>query len=838
MASSYFVAPQRIGEILYEKAEARRQRYANRRDSLGGTSSYRPGTSGSVMTNIFPTRQPRGGKSAKMMVQSGRVAGQSSARPLSAVQSKHFQNAALAFNSDRHVAKDSLQTSRSFGPEAIDLTVRGRKAPCTTDHSKVGASSLRKGDSKELTSYIDPDTPAMAPAAVLPTEPLALQAPDSRESLDRRDSLALSPSLVPYSPAPVPDLPIFPRQEGQSETTVPQQRNKRVQPLKMDATDTSEKECSETTDISFAGSNSNSCSHPDKSSAKAPISRGQDMSHCNTIPVPANSKDCTSTKDRYMRPLYSANLQQQKLPRSRYTQGLLHITSQQKSHFSSKSFLTNGAQSDREMQLDIEAYRQFCKQLVILATEQRKLKQGLTSKVDDQDGYPELNLTHEDMRRLKNMGYNVSTFCKKLLTMSTEELTNIEAEFERELVNLRKNGLLSGERRINHEKIQADLKQLNKDVEIPKMRPNSANSVGLSTSDVRSLVYERQTNMLLKYSPRHYNQTQSHSKTVKTKTQNAAGGRRNIRFDPSLIQYAERKQEEYNRVQSDLYLNKLYIKSLIDEQLAELGSIERIDKSGRLVQSKPLMSIRSVQAMKRLPESMVLSSASITPMEKQSNIPSRIVAAIPQVTDPKAEREISDEVAQLKEVTPSISSESSSECCELRKTFRSAGDHYLMTSSGHYDVDAPIKEEGKPYRYKPIVVTQDEVEARIREQEITRQYLAEKYLAEENELPCSQQAKPVTRKHVLDGNLEILYRHPSSDSRFLEQNQANFIRNRTPANYKDVVNYFDILSRAKPASRPIKCALCGKLEYSVSGDADEATHCMSCKQVLALGKCS
>lgn len=836
MASSYFVAPQRIGEILYEKAEARRQRYANRRDSLGGTSSYRPGTSGSVMTNIFPARQPRSGKSAKITVQPSRVAGQSSVRPLSAAQSKQFQSAALTFSSDKHMAKDSLQTSRSFGPEAIDLTVRGRRAPCAAEHSKVTASSLRKGDSKELTVYVDPDGPAMAPVAILPTEPLALQAPDSRESLDRRDSLALSPSLVPYSPAPGADLPTFPRPEDQSETIMPQQRNKRIRPLKMDASDTSEKECSETTDISFASSIKDSRNHPNRSSAKTPASKGQDISHCNTIPVPANSRHCTGTKDRCMRPLYSTNLQQQKLPRSRYTQGLLHITSQQKSQFNSKGFLINSAQNDREMQLDIKAYRKFCKQLVILAAEQQKLKQGLTSKTDNQDDYPDLNLTHEDMQRLKNMGYDVSTFCKKLLTMSTKELTNIETEFEKELVNLRNNGLFSGERQLNHEKIQEDLKQLGKDVEIPKMRPNSANSVGLSTNDMRSLIYEQQTNALLKHSPYQYNQTQPHSKTVKAKTQSTTGKQRNIRFDPALIQHVERKQEEYNRVQSDLYLNKLYIKSLIDEQLAELGNIERIDESGRLVQSKPLMSIRSVQAMKKLPDSMVLSSASIIHTEKQPSIPSRIVAAIPQVTNSKAEKEVSNEVAQLKEVTPSISSESSSECCELRKTFRSAGDHYLMTSSGHYDVDAPIKEEGKPYRYKPIVVTQDEVEAHIREQELTKQCLTEKHIARENELPCSQQIKPVTRRHVLDGNLEVLYRHPSTDSGFLEQNQANFLRNKTPANYKDVVNYFDILSKAKSASRPIKCALCGKVEYSVSSDVDEATHCMSCKQVLALGR--
>lgn len=209
------------------------------------------------------------------------------------------------------------QTSRSFGPEAIDLTVRGRRAPCAAEHSKVTASSLRKGDSKELTVYVDPDRPAMAPVAILPTEPLALQAPDSRESLDRRDSLALSPSLVPYSPAPGADLPTFPRPEDQSETIMPQQRNKRIRPLKMDASDTSEKECSETTDISFASSIKDSRNHPDRSSAKTPASKGQDTSHCNTIPVPANSRDCTGTKDRCMRPstprIYSSKTTQKPL---------------------------------------------------------------------------------------------------------------------------------------------------------------------------------------------------------------------------------------------------------------------------------------------------------------------------------------------------------------------------------------------------------------------------------------------------------------------------------------------------------------------------------------------
>lgn len=789
------------------------------------------------MTNIFPARQPRGGGSIKTVAQSGRVAGQTSMRPLSAVQSKHVQKSAPVANSDKRAARGSLQSARSFNQPAIDLTVRGKRAPCTSEYSKLMASSIRKSILQESAVYPVPEVSTVAPAIVASTEPLIAEAPDSRESLEHRDSLALSPSLVPYSPAPAADLPMSPGQEDQPEIVVPRRKRARIQPLEIDVSDTSEKECSgATAEVSFVGPNEDDCAHLDEPSAGVSANRGRDMSHPNTVSVPVNSRDCTSTKDRYMRSLYSTNLQQQKLPKNRYTQGLSHIASQQKSHFSSKSFLANGAQNSREMQLDIDAYRQFCKQLVILAAEQQRIKQGLDNKMGDQEDYPELNLSHEDTQRLRNMGYDVPTFCRKLLAMSSKELSNIETEFEKELSNLRNNGALSGERRLNHEKIKEDLKQLNKDVEIPKMRPNSANSAALSSSDVKGIIYEQQTNSLLKYSPHQPNTTQSASKLPCRKTPKVTGRQRNIRFDPSLVQHAEKKQEEYNKVQSDLYLNKLYVKSLIDEQLAELGNIERIDESGRLVQSKPLMSIRSMQTLKKLPDSMALSTASTVPVEKQSSAPSRIVATIPKITNSKVDQEILDEVVHLKEVTPSVSSESSGEYCELRKTFRSAGDHYLMTSSGHYDVDAPIKEEGKPYKYKPIVVTQDEVEACIQEQEIAKQLRIEKHTKSENENLYLQSANPVTRRDVLDGNLEILYRHQDTDSRTLNQEQANFIRNKAPVNYKDVVNYFDIFSKASSASRPIKCALCGKIEYGVSGSADEAPHCMSCKQVLALGK--
>ncbi|KWX11653.1 hypothetical protein QR46_4384 [Giardia duodenalis assemblage B] len=833
MASSYFVAPQRIGEILYEKAEARRQRYANRRDSLGGTSSYRLGTSGSMMTNIFPARRPRGERSTKVVAQSGEVPSQSLVRPLSAVQSKQLQNTAPAFSSDKHTARSFLRSARALDHQAIDLTVRGTRAPRITDHSKLMTSSLKRSAPKEPLDCAGPEVSAAAPIMTVPTEPLVMQEPSFQESPDRRDSLALSPSLIPYSPAPAADLPISPRQMDHQETVVPQRKKTRILPLKTGTDDTSEKECSgSTAEVSFVDPNDNGHSSPDEASTRALIHKDQDISHPNPFLVPANSRDYASMKDRYMRSLYSTNLQQQKLPKSRYTQGRSHIASQQKTQFSSKSFLANGAQNSREMQLDIEAYRQFCKQLVILAAEQQKLKQGLASKVDDRENYPDLNLTHEDAQRLKSMGYDIPTFCKKLLTMSTKELSNIEAEFERELSNLRNNGNLLGERQFNRERIQSDLKQLNKDVEIPRMRPNSANSISLSMSDVKGLIYERQTNSLLKYSPYEPSRTQPNPKVTKRKTPKVTG----IRFDPALIQQAEKKQEEYNKIQSDLYLNKLYIKSLIDEQLTELGNIERIDESRRLVQSKPLMSIRSMPTLKRLPDSMVLSTASVIPVEKQSNVPSRIVTTIPQVTNSKTDRELPDDAVYLKEVTPSISSESSNEYCELRKTFRSAGDHYLMTSSGHYDVDAPIKETGKPYRYKPIVVTQEEVEACIREQEIAKQCSAEKDTARKKEGPCLHLTKPVTRRDVLDGNLEILYRHSGTDPMLSDQKQADFIRNKAPVNYRDVANYFEILSKAGPTSKPIKCALCGKIEYSVSDNADEDPHCMSCRQVLALGR--
>lgn len=837
MTSSYFVAPQRIGEILYEKAEARRQRYANRRDSLGGTSSYRLTTGGSVMTNIFPARQPRSGRVMKTVAPSSKIVSHPSTRPLSAVQSKHVQNPALVINPDKRILRDSLQSARSVNQQTIDLTVRGKKAPCTSEYSKPTASSIRKSLVQESVACHEPEIAKIAPVVLTSAEPMILEAPDSRESFERRDSLALSPSLIPYSPAPVHDLTLSPEQERQLESVVSQRKREKILLLEIDASVTSEKECSGTsTEVSFANLDENNYVHTNEPSAGASANKGQDISPFNTVSVPINSRDYTSIKDRYMRSLYSTNLQQQKMPRNRYIQGLSHIASEQKSNFSSKNFLANGAQNSRELQLDIDAYRQFCKQLVILAAEQQKIKQGLSSKISEQDDYPELNLSHEDTQRLRNMGYDIPTFCRKLLTMSSKELSNMEAEFERELNSLHKNGTVLGEQRLNHEKIKEDLKKLSKDVDIPKMRPNSANSVALSTSDVKCLIYEQQTNSLLKYSPYKTNTAQADSKLPKRKTPKVTGRQRNIKFDPSLVQCAEKKQEEYNKVQSDLYLNKLYVKSLINEHLAELGNIERIDESGRLVQSKPLMSIRSMQTLKKIPDSMVLSTASTVPVEKQSNAPSRIVATIPKVMNSKVEQETVDEVVQLKEVTPSISSESSSEYYELRKTFRSAGDHYLITSSGHYDVDAPIKEEGKPYRYKPIVVTQDEVEAYIQEQEIAKQCRTEKCNNNGNSGFHHQSDKPVIRRNVLDGNLEIFYRYSDTDSRTLNQKQADFIRNKAPVNYKDVVNYFDIFSKSNPASKPIKCAICGKIEYGTSSNEDNDTHCMSCRQVLALGR--
>lgn len=308
------VSSPQLGELLYSWGEARRLQRANRRNALGGTAAYRIGSTETMVNNIFPARHSR--TSGRRRSEKGQR------RP---------------------------PGERSSAPDPLAVAGRPLSQQATSEPPSQPSIPI------EIAS-----SPAGSLASHAPLLVAAVQTPG------RRDSLALSPSVGPHSPAAC--------------ISAPRRAVLRASPS-LPSTDLHAR--------SFKGGGS--------LSLRSSNSRDEEDS---TTPPPELVPD-----RRFTAPTKSRELMND---RHGYRLGSLHFAAQQTSQFKTETFHARDVRRDLLMTADDDLYRCFCTRLIELARHSSKDSHISQAPLSDEE--------------LLDLGYTVATLRQELEGLTTDEL--------------------------------------------------------------------------------------------------------------------------------------------------------------------------------------------------------------------------------------------------------------------------------------------------------------------------------------------------------------------------------------------------------------------------------